>query len=80
MGKRIKAEKRVQARRSDVIPSGGKPDKPKEESKGIKRMSGRSQAPKVNEAMAGCNGNPFKQWHRDKHSQSLIACVHSVHG
>ena len=33
MGKRIKAEKRVQARRSDVIPSGGKPDKPKEESK-----------------------------------------------
>ena len=32
---------------------------------------------KANEAMAGCNGNPFKQWHRNKHSQSLIACVHT---
>jgi len=43
MGKRIKAEKRVQARRSDVIPSGGEPDKRKEESKAEKRMSGRSR-------------------------------------
>ena len=32
---------------------------------------------KANEAMAGCNGNPVKQWHEDKHSQSLIACVHT---
>jgi hypothetical protein len=44
---------------------------------GEKRMSGRSQAPEGNEAMAGCNGNPVKQWHEDKHSQSLIACVHT---
>lgn len=38
-------------------------------------MSGRSQALEGNEAMAGCNGNPFKQWPEDRHSQSLIACV-----
>ena len=25
--------------------------------------------------MARCNGNPFKQWPEDRHSQSLIACV-----
>ncbi|MBR6142430.1 MAG: hypothetical protein IKQ37_11855 [Bacteroidaceae bacterium] len=30
---------------------------------------------KANEAMAGCNGNPVKQRHEDRHSQSLIACV-----
>ena len=29
---------------------------------GEKRMSGRSLAHEGNEAMAGCNGNPIKQW------------------
>ena len=28
---------------------------------------------KANEAMAGCNGNPTKQWHGDVLSISLIA-------
>jgi len=35
---------------------------------------------KANEAMAECNGNPVKQWNEDRHSQSLIASVHSVQG
>ena len=56
-----------------VIPSGGEPDKRKEESKAESECAVEAGAHKGNDAMDGCYGNPTKQWHGDVLSISLIA-------